>query len=486
MPNEVSHDSRNAQEQMSASAASVAQASPSQTTPTRDPPRALVLSGILTLLLGALLARGGDTLAITIHLQWKQLLFWALLVIVLSFLPIATDDARLTLDDPILLSLALLYPPEVAALVALVASFDLRELKGEVPFSRALFNRVQIGLSVYLAGAAFRLVSDGGLDPWPIAILGTLAAVAAEYAANCFLVSLHAKDRLRLDFRTAIQRLTVGNTGQFLATHLGYGSLALVLAHLFRGVGAWSVAMFLVPILVARQMLVRGQAIHELGEKLKNRDRLLEKLSDRILDERRDERMRVAGDLHDELLQDAIRISLSARLLEKQHAASLPSDDLTELVQASQLSIESIRNVIHSLKEPSISWGGLRPTLQGLVRDLRLEWKARVQLHLPDTMDLDTTKEFVAYQVVREAVINSLKHAYASAIIVTLNVAEGELNVRVEDNGIGFVVGMVDTTMHFGLGLIKDRVGKLGGQVIIRSEPNIGTSVQAIIPLEPA
>jgi signal transduction histidine kinase len=472
---------------MSATAASVAQASPSsRSAPTRDPPSALALSGILTLLLGALLARGGDTLAITIQAEWKELLFWALLVVVLSFLPIAVDDVRLTLDDPILLALALLYPPEVAALVALLASFDLRELKGEVAFSRALFNRVQIGLSVYLAGAAFRLVSDGSLDPWPIAILGTVAAVAAEYVANCFLVSLHARNRLRLDFRASIRRLTVGNTGQFLATHLGYGSLALVLARLFGSVGAWSVAMFLVPILVARQMLVRGQAIHALVEKLKNRDRLLEKLSDRILDERRDERMRVAGDLHDEVLQDVIRIWLWARLLEKQGTASTSSDDVRELARASQSSIESIRNVIRGLKECSMSWGGLRPTLQGLVRDLRLEWKAKIQLHLPDVLDVDEATQLGAYQVVREALINSLKHAQASAIIITMQVAKGELSVQVEDDGIGYLVETVDTSTHFGLGLIEDRVSKLGGRTIIRSVPNIGTTVQANFPIEPA
>jgi signal transduction histidine kinase len=345
---------------------------------------------------------------------------------------------------------------------------------------------VQIGLCVYIAGAAFRFVSDGSFDPWPIAIVGTVSAVAAEYLANCVLVSLHAKDRLRVDFGTAVRRLTVGNVGQFLATHLGYGSLALVLAHLSRGVGNWSVAMFLVPILVARQMLVRGQAIHALVEKLKTRDRLLEKLSDRILDERRDERMRVAGELHDEVLQDLIKIWLSARLVEKQGAASTSSGDLRELVDASQSSIESVRNVIRGLKQSSMSWGGLRPTLDGLVRDLRLEWKARIQLHLPEALDVDAGTQLVAYQVVREALMNSLKHARASAIIVTLQVREGELSAQVEDNGIGFVVETVDTSMHFGLGLIMDRVNRLGGRASIRSMPSIGTTVQATFPLEPA
>jgi signal transduction histidine kinase len=404
----------------------------------------------------------------------------------LSFFPIVNNEARLTMDEPILLALALLYPPEVAAVVALLAGFDVREMKREVTFSRAWFNRVQIGLSIYVAGATFRLVTDGNLGPWPIAVIGTGAAVAAEYLANVLLVSLHARALFRLEFTAAVRRFTVGNAGQFLATHLGYGSLSLVLAHLFLAVGAWSVAMFLVPILVARQMLIRGQAIHALAEKLKTRDRLLERLSDRIVDERRDERQRMAGDLHDEVLQDLTRIWLSASLLEREQATSgSRSDDLRELVRTSETSIESLRNLIRSLKESSTGWGGLIPTLQGLVRDLRLEWKANIRLTLPDALEIKPPAQFVAYQVVREALINALKHSGASLIDVSLLAREGVLAVEVHDNGTGFVLETVDFSIHFGLALLEERVQKLGGHANIQSTPNEGTTVRAAFPLSP-
>lgn len=471
---------------MSASAASVAQASPSRPTPTRDPPSALALSGVLSLLLGALLVRGSDSLVTTILVEWKPLLFWGLLVAVLSFFPIAVEDARLTLDDPILLAIALLYPPEAAAVLALLASCDVREIRGQISVSRALFNRVQIGLCIYLAGATFRFVTGGNLDPWPVAAIGTGAAVAAEYIANVLLVSLHVRMRWRLDMRAAVRRLKVGSAGQFLATHLGYGSLALVVSHLFLEVGAWSVAAFLVPILVARQMLIRGQAIQALAERLRTRDRVLERLSDRIVDERRDERQRVAGDLHDEVLQDLTRIWLSARLLEKEQTASgSMSDDLKDLVHASEISIESLRKLMRGLKESSTGWGGLIPTLQGLVRDLRLEWKANIHLALPEALEIEPTAQFVAYQVVREALINSLKHSGASLIDVSLQVGEGVLEVQVQDNGAGFALETVDFSIHFGLALLEERVNELGGHASIQSSPSKGTTVKAVFPLLP-
>jgi signal transduction histidine kinase len=469
---------------MSVSAAAVAQSSPSQTTPTRDPPRLQLFSVILTATLTALLIRSGDSLVATVLADWKSLLFWGALITLVSVFPISVDDALLTVDEPILLALALLYPPEVAAFVALFASLDVREFKGEIVFARALYNRAQVGLSVYLAGATFRFVTGGELDPWPIAVMGTGAAVAAEYLANVLLVSLHARVRWGLDLASAVGKLKVGRRGQFLATYLGYGTLALVLAQLFRVVGAWSAVAFILPILVARQMLVRGQALQTLSEKLRSRDRMLQSVSNRILDERSDERSRLAGDLHDDVLQALTRVWLSARLLQKQQekATGSASDDLTELVEASEDCIDSFRRVIHGLKEWPSGWSGLMPTLKGLVRDLRLEWKAKIQLSLPDAVMLEPATQFVIYQVVREAIVNSLKHARASLISVSLENSEHEVAIRVDDDGAGFSMQSVESPSHFGIHLMRERARSVGGNLRIASEKGKGTHVRGTFP----
>ena len=106
---------------MAANAASLVQASPPRRSPTREPAGALALSGVVTLVLGALLVRGGDSLLETLTLEWRALTFWAVLILLVSSVPLSGSgdhEARLTLDDPILLAMAFLYPPEVAALVA--------------------------------------------------------------------------------------------------------------------------------------------------------------------------------------------------------------------------------------------------------------------------------------------------------------------------------------------------------------------------------
>jgi signal transduction histidine kinase len=468
---------------MSASAASVAQASPPRTTPTRDPPKLLVLLAALTVAVSGLFIRNGDSLAATLVAEWRSLVFWAVLIALVSIFPINIDDALLTVDEPILLALVILYPPEVAALIALMASLDVREFKGQIVFERALYNRMQVALSVYVAGEAFRLVTGGELAPWPIAVFGTGIAVAAEYVTNVFLVSLHARVRWGLDLTGAVRKLKVGQRRQFLATYLGYGSLALVLAHLFRLVGAWSTVAFLLPILVARQMLVRGQALQALSEKLRSRDRLLRKVSDRIVDERRDERSRLAGDLHDEVLQTLTQVWLSARVLAKQQEETgHVSDEVRDLVRACEECIESFRQVIHDLKDWPNGWAGLIPTLEGLVRDLRIEWKKSIQLNAPDELDLSTSTQFVIYQVIREAVINSLKHAHASLIRVSIDASGNEITLSIEDDGVGFSLETAHSTSHFGLRLMGERSRSVGGTIHISSETGQGTQIRAKFP----
>jgi signal transduction histidine kinase len=454
--------------------------------PTRDPPTLQVLAAALAFLFAALLLRSADSLGATLLAEWKPLLFWAVLIVLLSLFPIMIDDATLTLDEPFLLATAVLYPPEVAALVAFCAAIDVREIRGETVLTRAIYNRVQIGFCVYLAGLAFRFVTSGELDPWHIALLGTGAAVGAEYLVNVVLVSLHARVRWRLGFQDAARKLKVGNAGQFLATHLGYACLALVLAHMFRGIGAWSVATFLVPILVARQMLIRGQTIEALAEEVRSRDRLLKKVSDRILDERRDERRRIAGDLHDEVIQGLTEIWLLGKLIEKKSVSHGPtSDDIANLVSMSQTSIESLRTIIHDLREPSPGLGDLVPTIDGLVRNARLDWKVKINLELPTRAEMPRDSHVVVYQVAREALLNALKHAKASTICVRLLLQPGQLILEVEDDGIGFVTGM-DFPRHFGLQLLEERVHGVGGQTEIVSEPNKGTRVRATFLLPDA
>jgi two-component system, NarL family, sensor kinase len=468
---------------MSATGVSVVQPPRTARSPVRDPLSAHLLTVGVVAVLAFLLIRGSDALVQSLQTQWPALLFWTALVFVVNLFPIQVGELRLTLDVPILLAVAFLYSGEVGAAVAVLGAVDLRELRREVGFSRAIFNRGQVALSILVAGNAFHWSVDG-LEPWTAAIGGTALALALEYTVNVSLVSLFSLFLPAYAARGSkiTRALSVGEPRQFLATYLGYGVLALVLAYLFVRVGSWSVVFFLIPTLVARQMLIRGQDLERMAEELRYSERLLERLVDRGVDERHDERLRIASDLHDDVLQELTRVWYLAKILE--HQRPEPSG-LQELVQGSEASIESLRRVIHDLKESPLGRGGLVPTLRLLARDLQIDWKTRVSVKVPSLLDLDPQRQVLAYQVIREAILNALKHARAPEVRVEVVQRMDAVELAVEDDGVGFDTHTVDQVSHFGLGLMSQRIDRAGGTLVIQSKQHKGTRLIATIPREP-
>jgi hypothetical protein len=243
---------------------------------TRDPLAAHLITAAAFILLAALVSIQWSALEVVVLREWPVLGMWCIIIGVINLFPLQVEDFSLTLDLPLLLALALSVSPEAAAAVAFMATVDTREVGGErVGFSRALFNRSQVSLSVLIAGWAFHKVSPG-LSSLPLAALGTALALLVDYLLNISLVILHLSARRSLRLGDAARKLTVGALRRFLATYLGFGVMALVLAHLAQAVGFWPVVVFLVPILVAREALLRDLELQQAASRLVAQGRLLE------------------------------------------------------------------------------------------------------------------------------------------------------------------------------------------------------------------
>ena len=95
---------------------------------------------------------------------------------------------------------------------------------------------------------------------------------------------------------------------------------------------------------------------------------------------------------------------------------------------------------------------------------------------------LPVSVEVGLYRIAQEALANSLRHAGARRVQITLTTTPTYVRLLVEDDGHGFEVDQVAGD-HFGLAGMNERIGLLGGTLHVRSAPDSGTQIEATVPL---
>ena len=137
----------------------------------------------------------------------------------------ALRGVHLSLGFPLLMTYGILMNPPAAALVAFVGSFDPRELRHEVTFLRAVFNRCQVALSVLAASAVFHRIATIGppaSSVW-LCVAGAMLAALADYVVNSSLVTIFTSLRVGVSPLIVIRELRIGRLSEFLISYLGPG-----------------------------------------------------------------------------------------------------------------------------------------------------------------------------------------------------------------------------------------------------------------------
>ena len=199
-----------------------------------------------------------------------------------------------------------------------------------------------------------------------------------------------------------------------------------------------------------------------------------------------EERQRLARDLHDSVTQSLYLLALYAG-----GGRDAARDGDMERVIDLMSDLES--NAIHALREMRLLLYELRPEAleqEGLIRTLerrfdaverRAGTRATVVYQGQGDLELPQTLERELYYVAMEALNNTLKHAEATAITVSIEIRRSELWMEISDNGCGFD----PQTVSYGLGLhdMQERVERVGGRLQIASEPGVGTRIQLWLDL---
>jgi signal transduction histidine kinase len=357
-----------------------------------------------------------------------------------------------------------------------------------VSLDRALFNRAQVALSVMTASAVFHSLAtfdSTQKSPALVLIAAALAAAIADYVVNSALVTAYMSIKTGMRPLTVLRELRIGAFWEFLLSYLGLGVLGLALAVFFEEIGLWSLPAFLAPLIFARQMFFRSQALEEAHKELQARETLLRQLSNTMAEERADERLQIAGYLHDDLAQILFRLSIQVdvarKLLDKQDIDAL-SEQLDKIRQSKQDTSDRVRALIRDLHRSPLGAKGLAEALESFTDEVGRDSGVAFH-HDVEDFDLPAPIALLLYHVAREGVMNALKHAHATDIWIGVSEREGSILLELRDNGDGFDTSQPGPEGHFGMSMMRERAEVGGGTFDVESAPGEGTAITVRFPI---
>jgi signal transduction histidine kinase len=195
------------------------------------------------------------------------------------------------------------------------------------------------------------------------------------------------------------------------------------------------------------------------------------------------ERKRLARELHDETGQALTSILLGLKPLERTAATEEDRAAVASLRELVVSTLQDVRRLAVELRPSTLDDFGLSTAVERLAETFRDNTGMRVDVdaQLGDVR-LPTEVETALYRIVQEALANIVKHAEATRVSILLTRKESSVAAVVEDDGKGFDKRETGDDV-LGLVGMRERVGLVGGRLVIESAKGSGTTIAAEVPV---
>jgi signal transduction histidine kinase len=196
-----------------------------------------------------------------------------------------------------------------------------------------------------------------------------------------------------------------------------------------------------------------------------------------------EERNRLALELHDAVSQKLFSLVLtaeSAETLLERDGGSAAREQVERLKTLSREALEELRSLILELRPPDLDRDGLCGALRKHVEVLRQLHAVDIELLLDDAVSAGgDERDQEVFRIAQEALQNALRHAGAKRVQVKLARDNGQLALRVTDDGVGFQPDDPELrSRRLGLTSMEERAARLGGRLTIHSAPGDGTDIK--------
>ena len=199
-------------------------------------------------------------------------------------------------------------------------------------------------------------------------------------------------------------------------------------------------------------------------------------------------RRRMATDIHDHVSQKLAISKMKLESLAELVRSSKVAKALQEISDLVAQTIKSTRSLTFELSPPVLYELGFEAALEWLTKQARQQHGLSTEFTDDgQAKSLDDDVCILLFQAVRELLVNVVKHSKAKNVAVSTRRSGSEVQVSVEDDGVGFDTSVASSANHstsgFGLFSIHERLGHIGGHLDIASKPGQGTRINLVAPI---
>ena len=229
--------------------------------------------------------------------------------------------------------------------------------------------------------------------------------------------------------------------------------------------------------------------IRDISER-KRAEEIQARFLERVISAQEEERRRIAQELHDETGQSLMFLLVGLRTIQDSRTLKEVKAQAARLRKVTSQAMKEVQRLAHGLRPSMLDDMGLGAALKRYASDFAHAHRIAAEV---DTIGLAGERlpvhiETALFRIAQEALTNIVKHAAAKRVSILLNRHVSDIQMVVEDDGIGVELRSdpksAPSSFHMGLYGMSERVSMLGGTIAIESARRKGTTIHVRIPLE--
>jgi signal transduction histidine kinase len=209
-------------------------------------------------------------------------------------------------------------------------------------------------------------------------------------------------------------------------------------------------------------------------------------VSRRLIQAQEQERTRIARELHDDIGQRLALLTIELDQF-RQKFFDLPAEPLHRIGElrdkSSDIAVD-VQSLSHTLHSSKLEYVGIAAAMRAFCHELSDQQNVEVVFahdEVPRTLPQEIS--LCLFRVLQEALQNAIKHSGVRHFDAELRYAPDVIDLTVRDSGSGLDVQQAMKTRGLGLVSMAERVKLVDGQLSIDSQPNLGTTIHARVPL---